>query len=117
MSFVTVTLKNKFGKKIDSFVARRGTSLWYNIRKRGVSIGASCSGVGVCCKCDIYVEATSFTENIQPTQAFEVSVLESNALEKIGVNLPAGIINPEKTKRISCLMRLLTDTTVSADYW
>ncbi|MBX9838644.1 MAG: hypothetical protein K2X69_10075, partial [Silvanigrellaceae bacterium] len=52
---VRIILLNKSGHKIDEFFMRAGANLWVFIRKRGLPIGAACSGVGVCGACNIKV--------------------------------------------------------------
>ena len=99
---VKITLMNKSGKKIDEFHMRGGSNLWVFLRKRGLPIGAACSGVGVCGACNVHI--TSNDENaISIKNDFEKETLFKN--EK-----------PQEN-RLACLCRVFSDITVQAEYW
>lgn len=102
MQFVTITLVNKAGDKFDEFNMRAGTNLWVFLRKRGLPIGAACSGVGICAACNIKI-LTKNTDAISKQNEFEKQTLLKN--------------NKSTDNRLACLCRVFTDITVQADYW
>ena len=99
---VKIILLNKSGNKIDEFFMRAGANLWVFIRKRGLPIGAACSGVGVCGACNIKV----ITNN--PNAVSEQNDFEKNTLLKN---------NKLIENRLACLCRVFSDLTIQADYW
>lgn len=101
-SMFKVKFLNKNGNKIDEFSIRKGTNLWVFIRKRGLPIGAACSGVGVCAACHLkVVEGTPGATSEQ--NEFERNTLKNN--------------NKHPSDRLACLCRVYGDITVQADYW
>lgn len=99
---VTITLINKSGNKIDEFNMRAGTNLWVFLRKRGLPIGAACSGVGVCGACSVKI-------------IFE----EPNAISKQNDFEKETLLKNNKflENRLACLCRVFSNVTVQADYW
>ena len=99
---IKVTLINKSGNKIDEFNMRAGTNLWVFLRKRGLPIGAACSGVGVCGACNIKIHSDD-PESVSIQNDFEKETLLKN--------------NKLSDHRLACLCRVFSDITVQADYW
>ncbi|MEN9825009.1 MAG: hypothetical protein RI953_754 [Pseudomonadota bacterium] len=99
---VKVELRKKTGEFFKSIEVRRGVNLWVALRRFGIPVGASCSGVGVCGKCA--VKLVSADEN----SLSEKSDFETQTLEKQGI---------DQHLRLSCLCRINQDVTISADYW
>lgn len=99
---VTITVLNKAGKQIDQFMMRGGTNLWVFLRKRGLPIGAACSGVGVCGACSLKISSTH-ANAVSEKNSFEIETLKRNA-------------KPQR-ERLACLCRIYHDVTVQSDYW
>ncbi|APJ02533.1 2Fe-2S iron-sulfur cluster-binding protein [Silvanigrella aquatica] len=99
---VKITVLNKLGKTIDEFDMRAGTNLWVFLRKRGLPIGAACSGVGVCGACHVKVISSDMN-----------SISEKNDFEK------ETLIKNQKSEkeRLACLCRVFSDIKIQADYW
>ncbi|MFZ9520430.1 MAG: 2Fe-2S iron-sulfur cluster-binding protein [Silvanigrellaceae bacterium] len=101
-SMVKVELRKKSGEFLKLIEVRRGVNLWVALRRFGVPVGASCSGVGVCGKCAVRLvsdDEKSLTEK---------SEFESQTIDKQGL---------QSDLRLSCLCRVNQDVIVSADYW
>ena len=98
----TVKLIAKDGSQLDEFTMRCGTNLWVFIRKRGHSIGAACSGVGVCAAC-----------HVEMTEGNSSALSEQNDFERQQLS-QHGL--PE-TNRLACLCRVFGDVSVKANYW
>lgn len=99
---VKIILLNKAGVKIDEFLMRAGANLWVFIRKRGLPIGAACSGVGVCGACNIKVISDD-PNAVSLQNDFEKETLTKN--------------NKLLEYRLACLCRVFSDLTIQADYW
>jgi ferredoxin len=99
---VTVELRKKSGEVFKRLTVRRGVNLWVALRRFGIPVGASCSGVGVCGKCAIKI----LSQNDQPLGV--QTEFETQTLTKQG--LAADL-------RLSCLCRVDCDVVISADYW
>lgn len=99
---ITVELRRKSGEIIKSISFRKGTNLWVALRRFGVPVGASCSGVGVCGKCAVTISPES-AEVVNPR-----TELENQTLNRQGL---------DEKQRLSCLCRLQGDVVVSAEYW
>jgi ferredoxin len=99
---VSVELRKKTGEVFKKLTLRRGVNLWVALRRFGIPVGASCSGVGVCGKCAVKVQ--SETDRPLGVQSeFEIQTLTKQGL-------PADL-------RLSCLCRVDKDAAISADYW
>ncbi len=99
---VLVSVLNHSGQKIKEFYMRRGLNLWVFLRKHGLPIGSSCSGVGVCGACSVFIQENK-PNSLSPITEFEISCLSRN-LKKAGM-------------RIACLCRVYEDIEVSSDYF
>lgn len=75
---------------------RRGLLLWSQLRKAGLPIGSSCSGVGVCGACAVKV--IKGHENLQVEEEFERDV-------KVRNKIPGA-------RRVACLVRVWGDATI-----
>ena len=96
--FVTVFIQNNDKTEIKKFKMRKGTNLWFQLRKNGLSIGSACSGVGVCAACDVEIEI------LNPDQPLsEETELEVNSKVRNGVS-------PQK--RLACMVRIWSDVVV-----
>lgn len=99
---VKIELQRKSGELLKILTVRRGVNLWVALRRFGIPVGASCSGVGVCGKCAVRVitpESDALTQK---------SEFESQTVAKQGL---------AEECRISCLCRVQADVKVTADYW
>ena len=94
---ITITLQDRHTAKATTIEARSGSNLWHLLRKHGIPIGSSCSGVGVCSSCAIEVHAAE-TDAISSETPFETQSKERNQVDP--------------TKRISCLVRVWKNITV-----
>ncbi|NBW83071.1 (2Fe-2S)-binding protein [bacterium] len=99
---VNVELRKKTGEFFKTLQIRRGLNLWVALRRFGIPVGASCSGVGVCGKCAIRLVSSD------ANALSEKSEFETQTLNKQGI---------DEDLRLSCLCRVNQDVTVSADYW
>lgn len=99
---IKVELYRRTGELFRSISVRRGSNLWVILRRFGVPIGASCSGVGVCGKC-----AVEFTA-VSQSAVNEASELEQMTIERQGL--------PD-TVRLACLCRVNENVSLRADYW
>ncbi|NBO38773.1 (2Fe-2S)-binding protein [bacterium] len=99
---VTLELRRKSGEILKTLLLRKGVNLWVALRRFGIPVGASCSGVGVCGKCAVRnlggqgIELTPRTE------------LEEQTLSRQGL---------ASDLRLACLCRVNADTAIQADYW
>lgn len=95
---ISIELKSRSQEGKDRQIdARKGTNLWYQLRKNGVPIGAACSGVGVCAACAIHID-TCPEGSISPETPFETESKSRNAIPK--------------ELRLACLVRVWDDITV-----
>jgi ferredoxin len=100
---VSIDLQTKEGRSFKTIRVRRGTNLWVALRRFGIPVGASCSGVGVCGKCAVRVLNQGDSSVLsEPTE------LEKQTLDKQGL---------QSDVRLSCLCRVNSDLVVTADYW
>lgn len=99
---VSVELRKKSGEILKTFVARRGVNLWVLLRRFGIPVGASCSGVGVCGKCAVR------NLSADPNSLSGKSEFESQTLSRQGLS---------DDLRLACLCRVQDNLTVTADYW
>lgn len=99
---VVVHLCKRGGDLFRTIVIRRGMNLWVALRRFGVPVGASCSGVGVCGKCAVMETKESNSSLSERTE------LEEQTIQRQG-------LSPEA--RLSCLCRVYKETSISADYW
>jgi ferredoxin len=99
---ITIELYRRTGELLKAIRVRKGTNLWVALRRFGVPIGASCSGVGVCGKCA--VEITRSTDCAVNTP----SELEQHTVDRQG--LPPHL-------RLACLCRVTDNVSIQADYW
>jgi len=99
---IKVELYRRTGELLKSISVRKGTNLWVALRRFGIPIGASCSGVGVCGKCA--VEITQPDEGAVTLR----TELEQSTIERQG--LPV-------TSRLACLCRVNGDVSIQAEYW
>jgi ferredoxin len=99
---ITVELRRKGGELLRTLSLRKGTNLWVALRRFGIPVGSSCSGVGVCGKCAVQI-APEFEAQLSPR-----TDLETQTLSRQGID-PA--------QRLACLCRVQGDVVVSADYW
>ena len=86
-------------------VARPGTNLWFQLRKHGIPIGSSCSGVGVCGACAVQVrplEAADAADTTGPALS-EETPFEHDTKARHGI---------ASQKRLACLVRLWGDVVV-----
>ena len=86
-------------------IARPGTNLWFQLRKHGVPIGSSCSGVGVCGACAVQVRSSEPPDAADSTSP---GLSEETAFER-DTKARHGIASH---KRLACLVRLWGDVTV-----
>lgn len=99
---VKIELRKKTGEILKTLTVRRGANLWVALRRFGIPVGASCSGVGVCGKCAVR-EIPSTGKSLTQKTEFELQTLTKQGLD------------PDA--RIACLCRVEADVTVTADYW
>ena len=99
---INIELRRKGGELLRTFALRKGTNLWVALRRFGVPVGSSCSGVGVCGKCAVQIDPES-EEVVNPR-----TELENQTIERQGL---------DSGQRLACLCRIKGDVTVSADYW
>ncbi|MBM3381994.1 MAG: (2Fe-2S)-binding protein [Betaproteobacteria bacterium] len=99
---ITVELRRKSGVLLQMLSLRKGTNLWVALRRFGIPVGSSCSGVGVCGKCAVQIDE-QYEKQLSPR-----TDLETETLSRQGID-PA--------QRLSCLCRVQGDVIVSADYW
>lgn len=99
---VKIELRRKSGELFKTLTVRRGVNLWVALRRFGIPVGASCSGVGVCGKCAVRIVSS---ESAALTQKSE---FETQTVAKQGLAVDS---------RISCLCRVEADVSVTADYW
>lgn len=78
-----------------------GTLLYQAAKDAGLPVAASCNAEGVCGQCNLVVRAGA--ENLSRKAKLEKRLLEKE-------KHPAD-------DRISCLVKVLGDCTVSAPYW
>lgn len=100
---VTIGLLNKSGDVFKTISVRRGVLLWVALRRFGIPVGASCSGVGVCGKCAIRVVAPTDEKALTGKTEFEAQTLAKQGLSE--------------DLRLSCLCRVTSGLTITADYW
>jgi ferredoxin len=99
---ITIELRKKSGEIFKTISARRGVNLWVLLRRYGVPVGASCSGVGVCGKCAVRAvspQAGSITGKTE---------FESQTIQRQGL---------ADDLRLTCLCRAQGDLVLTADYW
>ena len=84
---VKVSLVSSSGQVFGQIEMRSNTNLWVNLRKQGIPIGASCSGVGVCAACDFKV--LDGEEGLSSKTPFETQSLSRN--------------NKQESSRLACL--------------
>lgn len=99
---IKIELLRSTGQHFKTLVVRKGANLWVSLRRFGVPVGASCSGVGVCGKCGVEIKSV-----IQDSVSAETE-LEQHTRERQGLS---------DEVRLACLCRITGDVTVSADYW
>ena len=99
---VKISLMNKSGEIFDEFNIRAGSNLWVFLRKRGLPIGAACSGVGVCGACNVKIIHMS-PNSLSIQNNFEKETLQKN--------------NKTQNERLACLTRVFQDITLQAEYW
>ncbi|MEY4064627.1 MAG: hypothetical protein RIR26_835 [Pseudomonadota bacterium] len=99
---ILIQLCKKTGEPFRSLLIRKGTNLWVALRRFGVPVGASCSGVGVCGKCAVVVSQGTESALSEKTE------LEEQTITRQGLDPCA---------RLSCLCRVNGELSVSADYW
>ncbi len=99
---VSIELRRKSGEVFKTIVVRRGVNLWVALRRFGVPVGASCSGVGVCGKCAVRQLAGDDQSLTAKTE------FESQTLAKQGL---------ASDLRITCLCRVNGNISITADYW
>jgi 2Fe-2S ferredoxin len=99
---VSVELRKKTGEVFKTLSVRRGVNLWVALRRFGIPVGASCSGVGVCGKCAVRI----LSEDGQPLGSQTEFELQTLAKQGLSAEL-----------RLSCLSRVDSDVVISADYW
>lgn len=99
---INLELRRKSGELIRTLTIRKGTNLWVALRRFGVPVGASCSGVGVCGKCAVEVNP-QLPEGINPRTELEAQTIQRQGLSE--------------NQRLACLCRLQSDAVISAEYW
>ena len=99
---IKIELYRRTGELLKSISVRKGTNLWVGLRRFGIPIGASCSGVGVCGKCAVDITQSSESAVNAPSE------LEQHTVERQG--LPSN-------SRLACLCRVTGDVSIQADYW
>ena len=100
-SVVKVSLVSSNGQIFGHIELRRNTILWVGLRKHGIPIGASCSGVGVCAACDFEVLDGELALSVKT--GFEAESLKRN--------------DKPLSSRLACLCRVQGDLTITAGYW
>jgi ferredoxin len=92
-----------------TLTARAGTNLWFQLRKHGIPIGSSCSGVGVCGACVVETRPVQEPKDgqgqpepstIQPTSVSPETAFETESKSRHGV--------PSHC-RLACLVRVWQD--------
>jgi ferredoxin len=91
---------------VKKFSVRGGANLWVALRKAGVPIGASCSGVGVCAACDVKAEPRN---SLTAQTDFEIQSLNRN--HKTATN------DECQSVRLACLCRVIGGLNLRTDYW
>lgn len=89
------------GQFVREFETRKGLNLWYLLRREGLPIGSSCTGVGVCGACAVRVKELDSSQHshLEPPGSFEDRTRIQN-------NIP-------ETFRIACLVRVFGDLEVT----
>ena len=101
-SKINVELRTKCGDLLRVISIRKGTNLWVALRRFGIPVGSSCSGVGVCGKCAVQIHP-EIDDGINSK-----SDLENQTIQRQGL---------AENQRLACLCRLQSNAVVSADYW
>lgn len=99
---IKIEIYRRTGELLKSFSVRKGTNLWVALRRFGIPIGSSCSGVGVCGKCVVEITNVSHDAVNSPSE------LETYTIERQGLH---------SSSRLACLCRVAGDVSVRADYW
>lgn len=99
---IKIDLIRSTGQHFKTLVVRKGANLWVSLRRFGVPVGASCSGVGVCGKCGVEIKSSTHNSVSAATE------LEQHTRERQGLS---------NEVRLACLCRVMEDVTISADYW
>ena len=94
---IRITIDRQHSNDVQEIQARPGSNLWFLLRKHGIPIGSSCSGVGVCSACAVTLRAEDSTA-ASPETEFETATRQRNGIED--------------TKRIACLVRVWKPLTV-----
>ena len=83
-----------------TITVRKGCNLFQVLRENGINIAQSCDGDGICGTCFVHISPTT---NCTPPSKRESSLKRANQLQD--------------DVRISCLIRVQGDISISTPYW
>ena len=83
-----------------TIVVRKGCNLFHVLREHKINIAQSCEGDGICGTCFVHISPST---NCTPLSKREISLKRANQLQD--------------DVRISCLIRVQRDISISTPYW